>query len=225
MTFYNFVIPKFNLTLSIQPKCGCSSIKNFVKTNGGHRINKKSIYNEFKHFENVLIFRDPYKRLVSYYNLFVIQGNYRNLWFHADAEKKISLEKKSFKEFIYIMKDMNEIDCQHHLEPQTLGINLLHFNKIINIENFNNFIKKYTQFDSIKNRPAKFDYKNLMINKKPDEYNIISTHPKVGVGGKIWNIRKACSYNNLYDKELENIIKNYIYPQYYKKIQSNINIQ
>ena len=56
-----------------------------------------------------------------------------------------------------------------------------------------------------------------MINSKPYEYNIIST--KKDKYGKIWNIREACSYDNLYDKELEHIIKKYIYPEYYKNIQ------
>ena len=88
MTFYNFVIPKFNLTLSIQPKCGCSSIKNFVKINDGIRISKKCINNKYSSMENILIVRDPYKRLISYYNLFVIQGHYMDLWIHADKKKK-----------------------------------------------------------------------------------------------------------------------------------------
>jgi hypothetical protein len=136
--------------------------------------------------------------------MFVINTRYGTMWIHGDKNKTISLENKSFKEFIYILKNMDPEEYQHHLIPQTNLLDIKTFDKIINIKNLNGyFIQKGIPAVKVHNEQKRTDYRKSVINMVPQEFtqNIIP------------------SYKNFYDKTLAKIINEYIYSNDYEMLK------
>ena len=135
-------------------------------------------------------------------------NDYKMLWAYADNNKTINLKDKSFYEFIYILKTLDPKNYQHHLEPQTNEIIFEKTDYIININNANNFLKSiipnYINI-SKKNIVDRYDYKCSTIHYKPKDYNTV------------------CPYRqNLYNFELEQIVRNYIYKKDYEQLFEKI---
>ncbi len=126
MVYYNYVCQEYKIILSIQPKCGCSFLKHVIrylnKTSNENNYKINNIYDtKYYKFKKILIYIDPYTRLISYYSRFIIMNDYKMLWAYADNNKTINLKDKSFYEFIYILKTLDPKNYQTHLEPPQKG--------------------------------------------------------------------------------------------------------
>lgn len=205
MPFYNLVSEDYKMVLSIQPKCGCSTIKGWVQEQiGAARLESRCISDaallepRFDAYEKILIVRNLYDRLISYYSLFVINDTYKDRWIHADENKQLSLASKTFRDFIYILKDLEPQNYQHHLVPQTFNIALKNYDTIFNIKQWDNFLSKRNYPASkLKNRIQRSDYQKSIVDMLPAEFNRM----------------KIPAAQNFQDKELNEIAHKFIYPK------------
>jgi hypothetical protein len=178
MPFYNIVSEKQGIIFSVQPKCGCSTIKNWVQEQNGFQYIGTYMINDYelqssayKNYEKLLVVRNLYDRLISYFSLFVISGIYKDLWIHADKEKNISLIHNSFSQMVFILKDLPTEKYQHHLVPQTAGIDVKLYDAIINIKELNEYFekRKLPQAKLI-NRLDRYDYQQSVVEFFPNEF-------------------------------------------------------
>lgn len=204
MSFYNLVSNQHRLILSVQPKCGCNTIRHWVRQHSGmNRVESYMIENEsisdpqFRQFEKVLIVRNPFERLVSYYCMFVIAGGSDGAWSHLDRAKTISLSHASFREMIELLRDLPSEQYQHHLIPQTSGIEVDWFDTIVNIRGFNDLLRdRRLPGAQIRNRQSRHHYKLSVVDVLPAEFE-----PK-----------RVPTLDNFLDDELIDTTKNEIYP-------------
>lgn len=211
MSFYNLALDKYNLILTIQPKCGCNTILQWVKDNDRSPdeckiLPQQVLADRFRSYEKVLVIRNLYDRLISYYSLFVIDpGNqYKGLWEHADKVKTINLRNTSFAEFIHIMKDLLPEEYQHHLVPQTYGIDVNSYDRIVNIKRLNRYLEsKSLPLAGWKNEIKRINYQRSVIHDSPVEMS------KIG----------APAEHCFYDKDLVEITHTYIYPNDYRLLK------
>lgn len=211
MPFYNLVSDKHRLIVSVQPKCGCRSLISWFEGLEGkkeplHRVNTNEILSEkYRDYEKVLVIRDPYSRLISYYCRFVIDpGNqYDGLWIHADAQKNIALSNTSFFEFIQIMNSLETEAYQHHLEPQTVDCDPKDYDQVLNIVGLSAFVdQKSLPPLGWLNKLNRVNYQRSVIHDKPEELR----------GNNI----EVPSYDCFLDDNLLDIVVNGIYPNDYR---------
>ena len=203
MSFYNLVSEKQRIVFSVQPKCGCSTIKNWVQEQNGfldigrymitdHRLQSS----DYKNYEKLLVVRNLYDRLISFYSLFVIGGVPEDLWVHVDRHKNISLINKSFREMIYILKALPTKNYQHHLIPQTKGIEVEWYDRIVNINDLSRYLeeKELPPLEII-NRLDRHDYHRSVVDDTPDEINL----------------NEIPAINNFYADDLKQVVHENIY--------------
>jgi hypothetical protein len=89
---------------------------------------------DYKDYLKVIFFRDPLRRLVSFYNHWVVQDN--ELWCFADDERRFPLKHKTFRQFVYVLEHLERhgMKFQHHLRPQLEQVEQVEFDKVILIE-------------------------------------------------------------------------------------------
>lgn len=197
--------------MCIQPKCGCSTIHGWIQQQVGKvnplavKLNDREVLlPKYKNYEKILIVREPYQRLISYYSKFVIQASANKVWIYADKQKKFSLEEKSFKDFIYLMKDLVPSVYQHHLVPQTFGIEVNAYDTILTIKDFNQFLKQrnYTTANVV-NKIKRHNYHKSIIDQLPAQIEK----------------DKVPAVENFYNEELVKITERYIYPNDYRLLK------
>jgi hypothetical protein len=145
MTFYNLVNHHLNLIVCFNPKCACTTLKDWFlhslpvdedqtrRCIGPHGIPPKEIIRN-RGYTKILFVRDPFRRLVSFYCGFVVRDT-RN-WCFADANQNYPLHGKSFSEFLQILEELagQGLAFQHHLQPQIGSVCGIRFDMVIAIE-------------------------------------------------------------------------------------------
>ena len=171
-------------------------------------INDRLLTNaEYRPLQKVLIVREPYERLISYYSRFVIDPGYgyKGEWAYADEHRQFDLREKSFAAFIDIMRKLAPDAYQHHLIPQTFRIDLGIFDKIINIREIDGYFKSRAFPPPVwKNRMNRHDYGRPVIHDLPRELR----SPSVP------------AYRCFYDDELKEITQRKIYPDDYRLLRA-----
>lgn len=191
---------KYKFVLFWNGKCACTTLKKFfVKsindTNGfnikekdlhlyimkyylENEINKKEILNSFK---KIIVVRNPFSRLVSFYtNKFIINNQPIII---DKREPPINPKKYSFNELISLLIKIPFSCLEHHLIPQSWQKDNLKFNYVIKMENMkkemesflkNNKIDVEFNFgEKIGGHDTKYDNNNnkKCYDMKPDEFN------------------------------------------------------
>ena len=138
MNFYE--IPEKNIIFYWSPKCGCTTLKQILidylkippsdSIHGGildqHYRNKEFSKNE--KFTRVMIYRDPYKRLVSGFLDTTHRNNILNQ--HENVNNVNNFEE--FVNFLYCINIKNR-----HFLPQTHNITDTKMDIFINVNNIN----------------------------------------------------------------------------------------
>ena len=113
------------------PKCGISSFK-YMITNG---IFDKVFY--IKNPINVIIVRNPWDRLISFYIQKIVISKVTSFSKLNDP----SLLHKSFEDFIDILSKININNIDFHLSPQSTNVEKIKFDMVINLSNVDKEIK------------------------------------------------------------------------------------
>ena len=164
--YYTLKSDKFKKIFFWNAKAGCSALKKFVyETEEGIKVPKNvNIHNligqlnnnkyyvemntknlkKYKNYEKVLLFRDPVKRLYSFYKDKILQKKKDN--FIKKNKSNVIPSNVSFNEFVDKLIKVPQEEYQHHLHLQTSGINKKWINKIIKLENLNEYLKKIANY-------------------------------------------------------------------------------
>lgn len=167
MAFYRAAHHQKRFIAFFSPKCGCSTIKTWFKgielpplPNEQQNIpaeyrkdwvGRDQIYDPFFiDYKKFIFVRDPYHRLVSFYNLFVVhyKNNPGNLWHHVDSKKIIDLKGCTFEQFMELLlsvyKDPN-MELQHHLEHQAKDTEKVDFDYILKVDKLNTELRQISE--------------------------------------------------------------------------------
>lgn len=134
--------PELRLIIASSPKCASKSIYAWwlraIETATGkpaaadnyYRISGSAIQ-QYPDFWKVLFIRDPLRRLVSFYAMWVVRDDTR--WCFADRDRRLSLRDKSFRQFLLVLRHLHGhgLDRQHHLVPQLHDIRGLEFDEVM----------------------------------------------------------------------------------------------
>lgn len=128
-----------SLKMYCTPKCGISNFRYMVKNgifNKNFRLDK-----EYK----AIVIRNVWDRLVSFYVQKIVISktftNTRKIYKSYNNQKIEDLGDKSFKYFINILNNVNIYSTECHISPQSIGVEDVHFDLIINLANINDEIK------------------------------------------------------------------------------------
>ena len=146
------------------PKCGRNTIANWFKRSldidvddhdsdvNGHLIDLSRLSN-YPDYHKVIFIRNPFRRLVSFFSLWVVRNDV--LWCFADDARQVSLQGKSFAEFVDCLDALwsDGREFQHHLKPQMRGLDGITFDDVIRLETFNADIERLNQRLQIRYTP------------------------------------------------------------------------
>lgn len=145
MAYYCLVDDERRLVFCVDPKCGCTTVKEwFGRIVGADPADYQREVAEFRRdpdvvrqadsYTRIWFVRDPLRRLASFYNQFVVQTPEQ--WCFADHEKHRRLDDSTFEAFLHLVGELDDegIRLQHHLELQTRALLDVAFDRIVKIE-------------------------------------------------------------------------------------------
>lgn len=146
MPHYNLLNVKRNFLACFSPKAACNTLKYWFsrsllppdpemhRATNRHAI-KDTRISEYGDYHRVFFIRDPFSRLVGYYCKFIVSDADHD-WFHADRDKRHSVQGKTFAEFVAILHSLsqNDIRLQHHLTLQSGNVSNIAFDTVIAVE-------------------------------------------------------------------------------------------
>lgn len=151
MAFYIVANHEKRFVAFFNPRCGSSTIQRWFyhslglslserlpkrKTLRPHRITPRQA-SELADYTRVLFLRDPHQRLVSFYCHWVVRSASHD-WCFADKSRNVPLLDRSFSELVHTLRDLAREGepFQHHLVPQTLGVQAESLDHIVLVEEF-----------------------------------------------------------------------------------------
>ncbi len=127
------------------PKCGSNSIRSWCKAAIEEKTKQPvedldafliwhGDIDRCRDYWKVFFVRDPLRRLVGFYTLWVVRDE--TLWCFADDDRKLSLRDKSFRKFLYTLQHVQTrgIEPQHHLVPQVRNTHQIDFDEVVAVE-------------------------------------------------------------------------------------------
>ena len=158
MAFYRGVNHQRKFIVFFSPKCGCTTLKAWFRTitpsslpednrnipepYRSNWLNPKQVHDDFfDSYRKILFVRNPFHRLVSFYNLFIVQSRPQYTgWRFADEARTVDLEDCSFAEFLShalaIHEDTGQ-ELQHHLIPQSFSTENIAFDRVLGVDDMN----------------------------------------------------------------------------------------
>lgn len=157
MGFHPLVAHDHEFVAFWNAKCGCTSLKYFFLAtvegedeakrlcgddekplhdyigyeNGPYAVTRNTLDRQLDGYFKFLVTRNPWARVSSFF--LDKTANKINSW--VDAEMTINSAGMSFRELINVMLDFPPDRLQHHLEPQSLGLEGIEFDDIVRLEN------------------------------------------------------------------------------------------
>ena len=179
MTFYRLVNDRIGFVACFNPKCACTTLKDwFVHSMGADYARKEKLIgsqtigcdqiDSYKDYLKVLFIRDPFRRLVSFYCHWVVRDDKK--WCFADDGRAYPLHGQTFSDFLRTMERIaaRGIRFQHHLIPQVRGVRHIEFDRVIAIEDLD------AQLSALN---AKFGFDYAVPKRNPTRYdNAIARH-------------------------------------------------
>jgi len=133
------------LVAAYSPKCGSNSIRAWytalIEEASGqpvidvdHFLISRERASRCEDYWKVLFLRDPLRRLVGFYSLWVVRDE--SLWCFADARQRFPLRDKSFSEFLLALQHLraHDLPLQHHLVPQAANLQGVDFDETVAVE-------------------------------------------------------------------------------------------
>lgn len=145
--YYSLINHPYKFIFFWNAKCGCSTIKKifyeitegdffsgdniheFIGYLNSHKyfVPKEKLEN-YSHYKKLIVVRDPWSRLVSFYvNKTILAKEESNI----DIYKIFDSKNYSFNELVHIIFIMKPELLQHHLELQSAGIEDIKFDRLI----------------------------------------------------------------------------------------------
>ena len=175
MAVYCLLNEERRFIFCVDPKCGCTTIKNWFIRILDKPNSKKPIkiatwmvpansVGSLDDYLKIWFVRDPFRRLVSFYYQFVVKQPKH--WNFADHNKQETLADSTFQEFIQIVGDLHDRGerLQHHLQLQTRTLLEVDFDAIVKIENLENRKKELMAMIDVDVEPQHYNRQ-----KKTDE--------------------------------------------------------
>lgn len=161
MVYYRAINHDRKFIAFISPKCGSTTIKAWFgstlvppKSIPSHRFERavtipEERLHEYNDYQRVLFVRNPLDRLVSFYCQWVV--TYPTYWAFAGQRGTYRLDGYSFAEMMRLLKKLAEMGTgfQHHLIPQVSGIEDVHFDHVIRIDDFDSDIRAFNDLFGI----------------------------------------------------------------------------
>ena len=209
MTSYCLVNNEKRFVFCVDPKCGCTTVKEWFKRILDKPEDKTKIRIEpfmvranlvhtLDDYSRIWFVRDPFQCLISFYYQFVVfQPKH---WCFADHEKKQTLEERTFEEFIRIIGELHDRGqrLQHHLQAQTRSLLDVPFDAIVKIENLEE--QKHELMTMVKTK-AEPKHLNNQKNSEIDMPNAFLLSPEELKNNTIY------SYSSFWNDELLEIVK------------------
>jgi len=227
MGYHPLINHEYKFIIFWNAKCGCSTLKDHflyitygtpsphpideVNKIGGAMLRecpKSELYTKYADYVKIIVVRNPWKRLVSYYTskiCHIVKENYGPSDEHSYYRlNKIKVGTPSFKELILKLNQLDKYRFEHHLELQTENIEDIDFNYIINISQINNDLKKVFRELNIRNIPdtsKKWPLDITPYSRNLNEY-VYNYKPAD------FNVYNVPSYKYFYNDELKDTIAN-----------------
>ncbi len=225
MGYYSLINHPYKFIFFWNAKCGCSTLKKifyeitegdffagdnihgFIGYLNSHKyfIPKENLAN-YLHYKKIIVVRDPWSRLVSFYiNKTILANQESNL----ERESNIDIYRifdainYSFNELVHIMLIMKPGLFQHHLELQSSGIEDIEFDRVILLSEMSQKLPSILQslgidigkLSSLTSYSNSTSYDSSFTEKvmhlKPEEFN---------------NLNRLPSYHCFYNKTLINMV-------------------
>jgi len=157
---------KFKKIFFWNAKAGCTSLKKFIYETEEEKEKdpKKSIHSiigqlnnnkyyvkmtpqnlkKYTDYEKVLIFRDPVERLYSFYKNKILDLKKDN--YIKKNKSNVVSNDVTFDGFVDKLLKVPQKQYQHHLHLQTTGINREWIDKIINLKDLSDYLKKTADY-------------------------------------------------------------------------------
>ena len=164
--YYTLKSDKFKKIFFWNAKAGCTSLKKFIYETEEEKEKdpKKSIHSiigqlnnnkyyvkmtpqnlkKYTDYEKVLIFRDPVERLYSFYKNKVLDLKKDN--YIKKNKSNVVSNDVTFDGFVDKLLKVPQKQYQHHLHLQTTGINREWIDKIINLKDLSDYLKKTADY-------------------------------------------------------------------------------
>lgn len=218
MTFLTLINHKYKFVYFWNAKCACTTMKKwFLQTinidvngdvhdflrNSEYTVSKESLEGEYKNYFKFIVVRNPWNRLVSYYCNKNING----------IDLGNSPLNCSFNEFVNHIVKYEDKYMEHHIQPQTYGLDNIDFDYVVKMENLEKDMKIVCSILEIPINIFSFhnktkinnNVKNKVFNWRPSQFKKYGIPP----------------YKNFYNKALigkvrtkyiEDIVKyNYVF--------------
>jgi len=144
MSFYCLFDAETRSVLCVDPKCGCTTIKDWFARIVGNQAGGDFTIDRYmrpaaevgkaREWTRIWFLRDPLRRLVSFYYHFVVDDP--RLWSFADHASTMHLANSTFADFVEMVGDLHSRGdrLQHHLQPQTRNLERGHVDHMVKIE-------------------------------------------------------------------------------------------
>jgi len=164
--FYTLINHQYKFIVFWNPKCGCTTLKNwFYKLACAiedkeveksilknpqriHRILKinqhsyfvshSDVLNKYQEYKKLIVTRNPYERVVSYYCNKIINRQSHLVLAGKMTNKNCQLHFHDF--CLLLKKQRKKFSLEHHAKPQFYGLHDIHFDFIIDLKELNNLL-------------------------------------------------------------------------------------
>ena len=145
--YYTLINHSYKFIFFWNAKCGCSTIKKiFYEITEGNEYSGDNIHEfigylnshkyfvpkeklvNYSHYKKIIVVRDPWSRLVSFYTNKTLSANQES---DIDIYGIFDSKNYSFNELVHILFVMKPELFQHHLELQSSGIEDIEFDHVI----------------------------------------------------------------------------------------------
>jgi hypothetical protein len=168
-SYYTLKSDKYKIIFFWNAKAGCSTLKRFIyeieedeklsKDINIHakigQLNNNKYYVEmnpknikkYKKYKKILLFRDPVKRVYSFYKDKVLQQKRESFIKHNKSDQLGPLT--TFDDLVNKMEKIPINKYQHHLESQTNSIKKEWIDEILSLKDLNKFLKDLANYKTI----------------------------------------------------------------------------